>query len=1545
MKIVMDKVSEIGEKLSQEAKAAGLPEILRPALVFRFLGCIAAFIMLAQAVWLFGVPYFLNKYLSAEVIEQELRSKAELNTVVLGLNYKTYSDFSLAVSASKFSVQQAGKTVVDLNGGNLRLKVLPILFNKFYINNSGADYLMADIVRDKKGEINILKLLPKAVDTKVMPDIKAMKLNLKKYNISYTDEAVKHTVIASGDYFKVNEYISDKKLSVDAIGQIFADTGSCDISKGLCTTDFSMDVNTKLPLHKNIARDDFNFNLWVNNLDLKAFSPFTRYLKGSQITGLEGVITGVVKTLPNKNGVKNINGNIITSGVSVNEKGEGRSAFLREKSVITFNSDIVGEDLLIRSFNLKTIYHNVDLGGKILNIDSKKPRLDLVLKLHNDIRSMIYNAYPSELDFDDGMMTKIKKYKPKATVDGQITIKGDALEPDIRGEFHGPDLFIDMPVANKAKADLRLVFVGKQLRVLADVVVNKGAHVFVDGLCDMYGDKSSVFDIKSTKNVDLPTTRAVLMPIQDTFMLDFGILNQMTIYGGHGDAKLYIDGTRDNATVDGHLNFEGGKATLDDLSAYIEDISGNLVFKKKDAVFGTNSASVKGDPIKISGKANLDGDFDIDVASHSISPKTLLEILTQSKMLEPAVKTYKELALLEDVSGKSDFKINLKGNFDKKPANMSASDFVNAISIDKIDYKGALGLKNNTVKIMGVGAPITVTTANAEFDKVNVKAKLNTKILNSHIDVDALLNPKRVRVYALSKKFLLRDAILLGDKKGVSKKIFSDKLPQNATCIRFNSLYDAPAGDFNPQYLNLDANIYYDGSGSSKGAQLYATQGKFVLRNGQADIDKLYLNIFGSLLSLDGTVKNLFAQKPDYNLVLDVKNFDISNVNNFADFKITPPDVKKIISAYGGYTGLVNGRVYLKKSGIDGNLSLKDVNFVHKKLQLPISVVNADVNFKNSSMTLKSLNALIDEVPFYMDLTVSNLTKKPYFRGYMTTNIYPSFVNKYVNANIGYPVKVKGEVLVKAYFKGALDALKSTIVVDLPQGADLSYMGAAFDETDFERELKVDTLLMKNSIDVNEVTYSKYVQSQSGVKTKYPYITARGHIMRSGKDGKQLYFDNFHVKTLAKTGSKFFNILFKKSILKYGDFECDLKINGSPQTPRVIGFVKFKNLDIPLYETVVKDIFADFKPNKIELKTLGNIYNTNISASAVLDNRLYSPYRLRNVEIKADYLDLDQVFDNFSKVTMPSPRDIQNSSSVELSAYINPAQVQIDRGSISAKEILIKGFPATDLTAHFKQDSDGVMRVDDFDFKIASGTVSANGQYDFKSSVFKGDCIAKSIDANKFSQIFLNIKNQIFGDLDGTVNFQTQGASPDERLKNLDCKVGFVIKDGKMPKLGSLEYLLRAGNVVKSGITGFTVNNIIELLVPIKTGEFSIIRGNVLVENGNASDIKIYSKGKNLSLYITGSADLVHTQAQMVVYGRLAKKVSTLLGPIGNTSLNTLFNLIPGIKLSEAENSVLRDINKIPGLDISSENYRFFSATIDGDIDGENYVKTFKWLE
>ena len=220
----------------------------------------------------------------------------------------------------------------------------------------------------------------------------------------------------------------------------------------------------------------------------------------------------------------------------------------------------------------------------------------------------------------------------------------------------------------------------------------------------------------------------------------------------------------------------------------------------------------------------------------------------------------------------------------------------------------------------------------------------------------------------------------------------------------------------------------------------------------------------------------------------------------------------------------------------------------------------------------------------------------------------------------------------------------------------------------------------------------------------------------------------------------------------------------------------------------------------------------------------------------------------------------------------------------------------------------------------------------------------KDADAQIISENFFDMPGQMYGHVTGDMQMSCKGSNSMECINTLKGEGHFNVIDGRMPKLGSLEYLLKATNLITGGITGVSINGIIDLITPLKSGHFDNIKGDIKVSNGVANDINIYSSGKELNMYLTGSYNISSLIADMEIYGSLSKNFSTLLGFLGNLSLNKLFNTIPGININEINPKSTSNIYKIPNFDKKTV-LRVFKAEIYGDINGTNYVKSFRWIK
>ena len=289
------------------------------------------------------------------------------------------------------------------------------------------------------------------------------------------------------------------------------------------------------------------------------------------------------------------------------------------------------------------------------------------------------------------------------------------------------------------------------------------------------------------------------------------------------------------------------------------------------------------------------------------------------------------------------------------------------------------------------------------------------------------------------------------------------------------------------------------------------------------------------------------------------------------------------------------------------------------------------------------------------------------------------------------------------------------------------------------------------------------------------------------------------------------------------------------------------------------------------------------------------------------------------------------------------SQILIRKSEITADNIKIKNLQAKNFISHITLNEKMLFDVKDFKFTMADGIIIGNLTYNLLNNITNMTMKIKDANAQIIADTLFDIHGQVYGNITGNVNLYCNMSSQDSCTQTLGGDIDFNVLNGRMPKLGSLEYLLKAGDLVKGGITGLSIKGIVDLITPYKTGEFDTIKGNIKISDGIANNIQIYSAGKSLNMYMKGSYNLINLIADMEIFGALTKNFSTALGKIGNASLNTLFNTIPGINISESPSIITEDIKKIPNTEGNS--YRIFKAVIYGDINGNDYVKSFNWLK
>lgn len=695
--------------------------------------------------------------------------------------------------------------------------------------------------------------------------------------------------------------------------------------------------------------------------------------------------------------------------------------------------------------------------------------------------------------------------------------------------------------------------------------------------------------------------------------------------------------------------------------------------------------------------------------------------------------------------------------------------------------------------------------------------------------------------------------------------------------------------------------------------------------------------IKSSKITIKGNVKNNLS---DINIKSSNMRAD-DVLSTFSNGELIPINMYRygrrgLISFNAHYQGAID-KIDFSKLKVDGSFILNNFDCIYKKYNIPINLNNVNMNIRNNTLNVYTLNINIAGMPVYLKGTINDIYKNPNFDIY--TNLKPNqqIVDILYNKFALYPIKIKGNISSAIFINGHKDSysLKSTVTVDA--NSKIYYMGATIGDEINSTILNIDSHIKKDYLYIKNLTLDKIMNTNRN--RLYP---VRELLISGGLNytNNNIYFNNFKVKTISPIDSKFLNIIFKKPYIKQGIFSSDIKVSGSLLEPKIIGYLNIKDIDIPKYFTHLSDCKLTFDNNNIDLVSSGSIFDSDFKITSNMENKLIEPYKINNVKLYINDINLNKISNDVKQI------ELDEHEKLTIKPIINFTNVIINNAQLFVKNIFINDIKLHDLKANASYNKNKIFNLENFIFQTASGEISGNFTTNLNNHKHTIAVNLMNIDAKSFSETLFRLHNQISGNLNGDMKVTCQGLSQEECLKTLSGSAGFTIKNGNMPKLGSMEYFLKAANLVKSGITGLSINGLIELISPLRTGEFDIITGTISIKNGNCDSIQIYSHGKNLNLFINGKYNLTTSMAQMKVFGRLARNSSNILGAVGNASLNALLNTLPLIDLSTNHDStILEYINKIPAIELNSKKYRIFTVDINGDINSDNYVKSFNWVE
>lgn len=1490
-------------------------------------------ISILECIYLFAIPPVLNEFTKTNYIKSLFSKNTNAKLEYSKIKIKTHIKPNITIKADKISIIDKEDNSITLYADNINSEfaVLPLICKQLNFKRLYADNFQINIKRDKDGNFNLAKLFPQK-------NKKLFKLRLNKSIISFnnldiysTDEQLNNSLNIKAEPFKVGYKKKASTIDIKTKGQIITNNEN---------SDFDINIKTKFPFNlKDFNKDFIDGNCYIYNINLKPLSLLIKEYIYPQTDKLEGFIDFIQVSAENSNNKNQIILNTQFNNLIFNKKNWKHAVIANGQNKFDTNIELYKNIIDVKSLNYKANKINLKSDGKITL--AEKPELNINAEVNNSRAENIASILPPDLIPQYMTIEKVRNYGVFADLDAKVNIKGKIPQPDITGYVKGRNIHIlDDSIRNLHKGSVDINFDKRILNMDINVNLFDNQNAEIKGYVYMFRDGVNNVTVKTTDNIDFPLAQKIIIPVSKVFNFQLGPIPEMNITSGKGIIDINIQGSMDFVKIDGYSEFDKAQLTYNGLYGEVTHGKGRLDFKDDIVNFKSERAFVKQNPLSVDGKVKINDSLNFNISSELAEGKDLLEIINKSELL----KDVKEgLAIITKAEGPTKIYVNMAAKI--VPVLFGQPPLPPEEAFEDMKVKGSLFLLGNSCNIEGFYTPINNIKGIVDFtetivDLNNLTGTSGTSpiTISGQIINDLETKIPDVDITITSKAVNLKDTVSFLSKS----YLYPENYPDLSPLYNIDSKHDlyfkykAKSIDFITDKAYAVMNVVNDETSSN----LKAKSGRVIMQKANVKVENIKANLFDSSLHINGEIKKVDTLNPIYNLNINADKFNLTNLKDTRNLKIIPDEVNSIFDQFTDYKGFADIRLEIKQNILNGIIKLKSPSFKQKATNIPFNFDDFNIFLNNDKIIINNIAAQIAQMPFYSDITISNIYDKfPNFSGYFTAKLTNDFAKNYISEQYRNKITLTGDISTAVRFSGTKNNLTIIPKLTLQPDADVIVEGISVGETNDKREFDGNINITPNKIIINKLDYLKYVSSQNN--NLYPILFAR----TSGKfnilNDNIIEPEEFTLKTNKNLSAKILNIFLKNHVFKQGTFNCDLKykFNKALKIAKLEGNMDCRNLDIPLFDTIIKTIKVDAKDNKIDINLFGFLTDSKINIQSILENNLYQKPKINLLKISADQIDNDKLLQTLSKTrtAMNTNNEIKNT---DLSG------IHIENGYMEIKKLIIKSLIAEDFTSKFSINKSGIFSAKDMNISVGQGSINGKMLYNLNNNELDGDFELKNVDANYVAETLFDGKNQIYGSADGKIILNTKGLTEEERIKNLKGFVYFNISDGKMPKLGSLEYLLRASNIIKSGITGFTINSILELLNLVKTGYFSNINGSCSIENGIAKDIEIFSKGENLSLYIHGSYDISKTNADMEILGKLSRKISTVFGTVGNTSLNTFFKLIPGISMVDfSRNNFIEDVEKIPSFTNGDYDSRVFQAIINGNINESGYVQSFKWVK
>lgn len=819
------------------------------------------------------------------------------------------------------------------------------------------------------------------------------------------------------------------------------------------------------------------------------------------------------------------------------------------------------------------------------------------------------------------------------------------------------------------------------------------------------------------------------------------------------------------------------------------------------------------------------------------------------------------------------------------------------VKSDKLELKNLFSLVNAILPLVGV-TDLNAVQANGEI-KANFNIKSDFKTINSSGYLKVLDANIYYNLYNVALKNIQADIDFSSNKINISKA----------------------SANFNGAPLSLtgaiDTNAY---------ANIKVLANKIPLKGALLAIGQLQAlkenNIKSGNITLNGVIKGKLDS------IVPQINVAVENINLY-----NKPNKTTVILPLAKIDAITKG------SKINGTGHITGLKVIMSGLPT-FSIPNSKIKFNEKDIDLNSV---------YVMLNNSKIGVFGQIKNYPTTNLSinitargllgASDIRSSLDKSIRNSIKATGRLPIIAKISGnsKVQTINAQILANNNNHLSIIDINSLRGRTSLiNADLKIENNTLKvNDISINALSHNNGITENfnANLSGSTKIMQAKGSI--NNLLGKVQNISGFNISIPNQV-----TISIPTFTNSQVQVKGDLNVSGTVANPVITGMINIPYASLPSIQTLGKNITIN------ATKSLIDVYCGNIKVAdsvmqiiATMNSNFNRGVYIRSMTFNAENINADSLMRMIS--LLPQSNIAPGTD----------AGITIASGNAKVERISLGTIAANNVTSDFNL-YNNLFKLNNISASAYGGKIVGKITYNLLYSSTGINLQGRYLNANSALFASTGMRNLMDGSLDfDAINLTARGLTDTQIMQSLKGKVKFIVSNGQMGALGKLENLLYAQNILANNLLKTTMSAVVGAVKVKKTGEFKYIKGVVSLSNGWATLERIQTSGPAMSMYIKGRVNILNNRADLIILGRLSNEVVSILGPIGNFSVNSLIASIP--KIGAVTSSLINQMTTnpsgenlalLPDLSPAQANTKEFKAAINGSLESTSSVSYFKWL-